>query len=166
MRTVLSLVLLAALLWASCTVKLGRFTLAEHVDRIGETDEAKALLAGTRGKIAPVLEDMKQRIFGEYVEAPTAPPRSPRKAERVAGKPATQRPERKATSSEAAKLPGRAAREEEAPRLPAKAAVGSSAEGSRDAKAVDEPAKSAGATRAPSTSEVARVPGARRSTRP
>lgn len=160
MRTVLSLVLLAALLWASCTVKLGRFTLAEHVDRIGETDEAKALLAGTRGKIAPVLEDMKQRIFGEYVEAPTAPPRSPRKAERVAGKPATQRPERKAASSEAAKLPGRAAREEEAPRLPAKAAVGSSAE------AVDEPAKSAGARRAPSTSEGARLPGARRPTRP
>ncbi len=169
MRTVLSLVLLAALLWASCTVKLGRFTLAEHVDRIGETAEAKALLEGTRGKIAPVLEDMKQRIFGEYVEAPTAPPRSPRKAERVAGKPATQRPERKATSSEAAKLPSRAARDEEAPRLPAKAAVGSSAAGSRDAKAVDEPAKSAksaGATRAPSTSEVARLPGARRPTQP
>lgn len=169
MRTVLSLVLLAALLWASCTVKLGRFTLAEHVDRIGETDEAKALLAGTRGKIAPVLEDMKQRIFGEYVEAPTSPPRSPRKAERVAGKPATQRSERTAASSEAAKLPGRATRErgeEDAPRLPAKAAVGSSAAGSRDAKAVDKPAKSAGATRAPSTSEVARLPGARRPKQP
>lgn len=85
MRTVLSLVVLAAFLWASCTVKLGAFTLAEHVDRIGETDEAKALLEGTRGKIAPVLEDVKQRIFGEYVEAPTAPPRSPprTKGERV-----------------------------------------------------------------------------------
>jgi hypothetical protein len=77
MRTVLSLVVLALVLWASCTVKLGRLTLAEHVDRIGETDEAKALLAGARSKIAPALEDMKTRLFGEYVEAPTSDSRRP-----------------------------------------------------------------------------------------
>lgn len=84
MRTVLSLVILAAILWASCTVKLGAFTLAEHVDRIGQTDEAKALLTGARGKIAPALEDMKQRVFGEYVEAPTADKRRARPPERAA----------------------------------------------------------------------------------
>ncbi|MDC0718548.1 hypothetical protein [Nannocystis bainbridge] len=71
MRTLLSLVFLVAVLWASCTVKLGAFTLSEHVDRIGETPQAKDLLDGTRGRISPMLEDMKQRIFGEYVEAPT-----------------------------------------------------------------------------------------------
>lgn len=71
MRTLLSLVFLIAILWASCTVKLGAYTLSEHVDRIGETPQAKELLDGTRGRISPMLEDMKQRIFGEYVEAPT-----------------------------------------------------------------------------------------------
>lgn len=71
MRTLLSLVFLVAILWASCTVKLGAYTLSEHVDRIGETPQAKELLDGTRGRISPMLEDMKQRIFGEYVEAPT-----------------------------------------------------------------------------------------------
>ena len=164
MRTVLSLVLLAALLWASCTVKLGRFTLAEHVDRIGETDEAKALLAGTRGKIAPVLEDMKQRIFGEYVEAPTAPPKSRRRGERRGEGPKSAEPkvvERGAPSSEAVKLPGRGSRAASPePKLPAKAAVGVSDAG-RPATS-----KPAAATRAPSTSEAARLPGARRPAQP
>ncbi|MBZ5715418.1 hypothetical protein [Nannocystis pusilla] len=77
MRTLLSLVFLVAILWASCTVKLGAFTLSEHVDRIGETPQAKELLDGTRGRISPMLEDMKQRIFGEYVEAPTRATKEP-----------------------------------------------------------------------------------------
>jgi hypothetical protein len=126
MRTVLSLVFLAAILWASCTVKLGAFTLSEHVDRIGETPQARELLDGTRGRISPVLEDMKQRIFGEYVEAPTRADGAPARAERRRPpRPATaavrveeparesgaarapvREPSREPSSAEAARLPG------------------------------------------------------------
>lgn len=130
MRTVLSLVFLVAILWASCTVKLGAFTLAEHVDRIGETEQAQELLDGTRGRISPVLEDMKTRIFGEYVEAPTRAPKASSKQERPAAKPpqaalrtakteasgvADSQPSRGPSSAEAARLPG-AGRKRHSPR--------------------------------------------------
>ena len=80
LRTLISLAFLAVFLWASCTVKLGRFTFAEHIDRIGQTDEAKELIDGTRSRVGPGLEEVKQRMFGEYVEAPThlVTPPSPR----------------------------------------------------------------------------------------
>ncbi len=71
LRTLISVAFLAVFLWASCTIKLGRFTFAEHIDRIGQTDEAKELIDGTRSRVRPGLEEVKQRMFGEYVEAPT-----------------------------------------------------------------------------------------------
>jgi len=125
LRTLISVAFLALLLWAACTIKLGRFTFAEHIDRIGQTDEAKELIDGTRSRISPGLEEVKQRMFGEYVEAPThlaAPPSpvaaasSPSRPEprpqsvpvatstvpRNAAKPATP-----ASTADAIKLPGR-----------------------------------------------------------
>lgn len=127
LRTLISVAFLAILLWAACTIKLGRFTFAEHIDRIGQTDEAKELIDGTRSRISPGLDEVKQRLFGEYVEAPThlatpgapvvpaassSPPRpSPRPepvpvatstAPRDAAEPATP-----ASTAEAIKLPGR-----------------------------------------------------------
>ena len=85
LRTLISVAFLAILLWAAFTIKLGRYTFAEHIDRIGQTEEAKELLDGTRSRISPGLEEVKQRMFGEYVEAPThlagtgsaVPPASP-----------------------------------------------------------------------------------------
>jgi len=86
LRTLISVAFLAVSLWAAFTIKLGRFTFAEHIDRIGQTDEARELIDGTRSRVSPGLEEVKQRMFGEYVEAPThlatpvlpvvAPPRS------------------------------------------------------------------------------------------
>lgn len=141
MRTVLSLVVLAVVLWASCTVKLGAFTLAEHVDRIGQTDEAKALLTGARGKIAPALEDMKQRVFGEYVEAPTTDKRRPQAPERPAKSRAEKPPERAPERPERA----RTVALEKSPPAERPAAVGAAEPASR-----------------PSTAEASRLPGARR----
>jgi hypothetical protein len=135
MRTVLSLVVLAVVLWASCTVKLGAFTLAEHVDRIGQTDEAKALLTGARGKITPALEDMKQRVFGEYVEAPTSDRRRPEKDRPRPREEAKPRPR------------------EEAPERTAKPVASSERPA---ALGVVEP------TSRPSTAEAPRLPGSRR----
>lgn len=124
LRTLISVAFLALSLWAAFTIKLGRFTFAEHIDRIGQTDEAKELIDGTRSRISPGLEEVKQRMFGEYVEAPThlaAPPSpvaaaSPSRPEprprsvpvatatvvRNAAKPATP-----ASTADAIKLPGR-----------------------------------------------------------
>jgi hypothetical protein len=139
MRTLFSLVFLAAILWASCTVKLGSFTLAEHVDRIGETEQARELLDGTRGRIAPVLEDMKQRVLGEYVEAPT---RTGKDAPTRAGKDAPAATKRKPPRAAEAAVPAR---------------VVGPAEAARSA-----PKPPPGPSREPSSAEAARLPGAGR----
>ena len=127
LRTLISVAFLAVFLWASCTIKLGRFTFAEHIDRIGQTVEAKALIDGTRSRVRPGLEEVKQRMFGEYVEAPThlasphlaaplraAPPSPParlRPPEPVPVATSTLRdavgPAMTASTADAIKLPGR-----------------------------------------------------------
>ena len=70
-RTLVSLAFLALMVWAAFALPLGGRTLAEHVDRIGETSEAQDLVDGTRSTINPVIEEAKDRVLGEYVEAPT-----------------------------------------------------------------------------------------------
>lgn len=124
LRTLISVAFLVISLWAAFTIKLGRFTFAEHIDRIGQTEEAKELLDGTRSRVSPGLEEVKQRMFGEYVEAPThlatsgspvppaSPPRSQPRPEpvpvatstalRSAASTATP-----ASTADAGKLPGR-----------------------------------------------------------
>ena len=122
LRTLISVAFLAMFLWAAFTVKLGRLTFADHVDRIGQTPEAKELLDGARSRVGPTLDEVKQRVFGEYVEAPThlaseaprAAPRStpavkpaaaPKLAPELAPEPAALAS--RASTPEAAKLPGR-----------------------------------------------------------
>ncbi len=135
LRTLISVVFLVLLLWAAFTVKLGRLTFADHIDRIGQTPEAVELLDGARSRVRPALDEVKQRVLGEYVEAPThltaplelaaplelsrapgarAPQAAPRDATvaRVpqVRPPATPRDATLATAAstaEAAKLPGR-----------------------------------------------------------
>lgn len=118
-RTAISLLFLSLLVWCSFTVPLGTRTLAEHVDRIGETREARELIQGARERINPVLEEAKGRLLGEYVEAPTYvapdPPdkRRPRRTEtRSAAVPASKSPSpatgaRSPSTAEASRLPGR-----------------------------------------------------------
>lgn len=115
LRTLISVAFLALSLWAAFTIKLGRFTFAEHIDRIGQTDEAKELIDGTRSRISPGLEEVKQRMFGEYVEAPThlAAPPSPVAAASPSRPEPRPRPVPVATATvsastaDAIKLPGR-----------------------------------------------------------
>jgi hypothetical protein len=70
-RTLISIVFVASLVYCSFTVDLGGKTFAEHADAIGETPPAKALVDGARDTINPALEATKERILGEYIEAPT-----------------------------------------------------------------------------------------------
>lgn len=73
-RSLVALVFLAGLVWCSFRVPLGRRTLAEHVDRIGETPEARELVDSTRSTLLPWVEDATDRMLGEHIEAPTALP--------------------------------------------------------------------------------------------
>lgn len=129
LRTLISVAFLVVFLWAAFSIKLGRLTFADHIDRIGQTEEARELLDGARSRVRPALDEVKHRVLGEYVEAPThlaAPvePLGPR-ARPVRGLPAEpaeraeprEVPPREATPAaaiesrastpEAAKLPGR-----------------------------------------------------------
>ena len=56
-RGLVSLVFVAAIVWCSFRVPLGRRTFAEHADRIGETPEARELLDSTRQTVSPMLQD-------------------------------------------------------------------------------------------------------------
>lgn len=58
-------------LWGAFSVPLGEKTLADHVDAIGETSEAEQLLDGARNTINPALDEVKDRVLGEQVAAPT-----------------------------------------------------------------------------------------------
>ncbi|EDM79793.1 hypothetical protein PPSIR1_31878 [Plesiocystis pacifica SIR-1] len=70
-RALISLSVVAIALWGAFAIDLGGKTFAEHVDTISETPEAQELLAGTRSAINPALEELRDRVLGEYVEAPT-----------------------------------------------------------------------------------------------
>lgn len=63
--------MLAGMVWFSFAVELGDKTFAQHVDHISETPEAQQLIEGIRGTLNPALDDVRDRMFGEYVEAPT-----------------------------------------------------------------------------------------------
>jgi hypothetical protein len=71
LRTAISLAVLAGALWAAFTIDLGGRTFSEHVDTISETPEAKQLVDDTRATVNPALQDVRDRVLGEYVEAPT-----------------------------------------------------------------------------------------------
>ena len=70
-RAAIGLCILAAGVWASFAVPLGERTFAEHVDAISQTREAKALAEGARSRVNPVLQEARDRVLGEHVEAPT-----------------------------------------------------------------------------------------------
>lgn len=96
-RTLISLAFVAGSIWFAFNVSLGPKTLAQHLDAIGETAQARELMNGTRDTVNPVLEEAKQRLLGERVEAPTyvAPAASSPKM-----------PSRRASDGDSARLPG------------------------------------------------------------
>jgi hypothetical protein len=164
LRTLVSVAFLAVLVWGAFAIKLGDRTFADHMDRIGETEEAKALLEGARGRVRPALEEFKMRVIGEYVEAPTfvpagepAAPRRPpavmRIRDEVAAAPA------KASTAESGRLPGRrplpGALADRGASAPARASGAGKSPGKREARPAGRPS---GATKG---SSAGKVPGKR-----
>ncbi|MCB9705858.1 MAG: hypothetical protein H6711_28605 [Myxococcales bacterium] len=132
LRTAVSLLFLSLVVWCSFTVPLGRRTLAEHVDRIGKTREATELIQGARARINPILDEAKNRLLGEYVEAPTyLPSGEPAPARTLA------RPRPRGDVTPARTLPSATTRDGSATR------------------------PSSGSDRSPSTADGARLPGRR-----
>lgn len=70
-RAAISLAVLLGALWAAFAIELGDKSFAEHIDTISETPEAKQLIEDTRETINPALVEVRDRVLGEYVEAPT-----------------------------------------------------------------------------------------------
>lgn len=70
-RTLISVGFVGVCLWGAFAVPLGDKTLADHVDAIGDTPEASQLMDGARDTINPALDEVKDRILGENVAAPT-----------------------------------------------------------------------------------------------
>lgn len=111
-RTLVGLAFVFGCLWAAFSVELGSRTLVQHLDRIGRTPEAQELMEGTRATVDPVLEEAKDRVLGEHVEAPTyiegapAPPGGPDDLPGFEERFEPTAPERASTPGRA-KLPGR-----------------------------------------------------------
>lgn len=72
LRTICVLGFLVVLLWGAFKVKLGKKTFAEHMDTIGKTKAARELVQGTRATIHPIIDEIKRRMVGEYIEAPAS----------------------------------------------------------------------------------------------
>lgn len=74
-RSLISVLFIAGGVYVTFAVPLaGGRTFAQHVDEIGQTPEAEELLDDARESINPALDEVKQRVLGEYVEAPTTIP--------------------------------------------------------------------------------------------
>lgn len=71
LRAAIGVGVLGLLLWAAFAIDLGGKTFADHVDTISETPEAQELIEGARSTVNPALSDVRDRVLGEYVEAPT-----------------------------------------------------------------------------------------------
>ncbi len=107
-RPLISLAFLAGSLWFAFAVDLGGRTLAEHIDRIGQTPEAHELIEGTRSTVNPVLQEATDRMLGEHIEAPVRA--DPKAATHAATASARTRPgeaSSRTSSPDRVKLPGR-----------------------------------------------------------
>ncbi len=71
LRSLVVFGLLSWAVWFAFTVNLGEHTLAQHIDRIAATPEARELSREAGKRVDPLIEEARDRVFGEYVEAPT-----------------------------------------------------------------------------------------------
>lgn len=88
-----------AFAWFGTTVKLGPRTLFQHLRAIGQTQESRELVDGTRQAAEPLVEGVKRRLAGAA-------------ASETAPEPDVEK------SSETAKAPGPAPEAGPAPRAP------------------------------------------------
>ena len=71
-RRIIGVTVLTGFVWFTFSVKLGSKTFAEHIQAIYKTREAQDLKNGVRSVVRPAFDEAKERVLGEYVEAPTS----------------------------------------------------------------------------------------------
>lgn len=61
-RTIIGLVILAALVTCGATVKLGDRTFFQHVSRIWQSEETQEMVEGVKDKSGPVVDRVKRGV--------------------------------------------------------------------------------------------------------
>lgn len=68
-RTLITLVILAVLVYCGATVKLGERTFFGHVSRIWSSEETRDLVDGVKETSEPVVDKVKRGVKAGYDEA-------------------------------------------------------------------------------------------------
>jgi len=69
--------------WFGTTVKLGPRTLFQHLRAIGQTQESRDLVDGTRQAAEPLVDGVRRRIAGEVASRAAASPDGGAPQERI-----------------------------------------------------------------------------------
>jgi hypothetical protein len=69
-----SMAAFVAFAWFGTTVKLGQRTLFQHLRAIGQTQESRELIDGTREAAEPLFDGVRRRIAGQAPTPATAGP--------------------------------------------------------------------------------------------
>ena len=72
-RSLITLVILVAIVYVGATVKLGERTLFGHVSRIWASDETQDLVEGVKETSGPVMEKVKRGVEAGFEEAKKEP---------------------------------------------------------------------------------------------
>jgi hypothetical protein len=63
-----------AIAWFGTTVKLGQLTLFQHLRAIGQTQESRELIDGTREAAEPLFNGVRRQIAGKVLTPAVAGP--------------------------------------------------------------------------------------------
>ncbi len=74
MRTLVWLILIAVFIWFGLTVRLGKFTLFQHIGRIWHSRETQDLVHGTEETAAPAVDKLKHSVHESNEHQTTTDP--------------------------------------------------------------------------------------------
>ncbi len=73
LRLLIYLGVMVGVFWFGSTVKLGKYTLVEHVQNIWRTNESRELVDGTKGKVGDLVNRASDKVVNRMGKSVTAP---------------------------------------------------------------------------------------------
>jgi hypothetical protein len=73
LRLLAYLAVLVAVVWFGSTVKLGKYTLFDHIQNIWKTHESQELVDGTKGKVGDLVDRASDKVVHRMGKGVTAP---------------------------------------------------------------------------------------------
>jgi hypothetical protein len=73
LRLLVYLAVIVAVAWFGSTVKLGRYTLFDHIQNIWKTHESQELVDGTKGKVGELVNRASDKVVKGVGQSVTAP---------------------------------------------------------------------------------------------